>query len=181
MDKNFRTRSLVIVDLETTGLNPTRHEIIEVGMLIVRQPDLEVVEAYEAKIKPLHIETATSEALEVNGYNELEWENARNIKEVLQEVADKAADCIICNHNVSFDWSFLLEGFTKYNIKHSFDYHMYDIASMIWLKLSDTDLPRLNLNITAQFLGIESEPSQHSALNGATVAYNVLKTLKELE
>lgn len=178
MDKDFRTRNLAIIDLETTGLDPTKHEIIEVGMIIVSQPNLEIIETYEAKVKPLHIETSTSEALTVNGYNKQEWENAQNIEDVLQDIADKAADCIICNHNVNFDWSFLLEGFTKYNITHSFDYHMYDIASMIWLKLSDTQLPRLNLNITAQFLGVESEPNQHRALNGATVACNVLRALK---
>jgi DNA polymerase-3 subunit epsilon len=180
MDKNFRTRNLAIIDLETTGLDPTKHEIVEVGMLIISQPNLEIIETYEAKVKPLHIETATDEALKINSYNEKEWKTALDIEDVLREIANKTEGCIICNHNVSFDWSFLQTGFIKYNIKHSFDYHMYDIASMIWLKLSDSELTKLNLNITAEFLGIEPEPSQHRALNGAMVAYRVLKALKEL-
>jgi DNA polymerase-3 subunit epsilon len=179
MAKDFRTRKLAIIDLETTGLDPTKHEIIEVGMIIINQPELEIIETYEAKVKPLHIETASTEALKLNGYTTQEWEGALNIEDVLREIADRTAGCIICNHNVSFDWSFLVAGFTNNHINHSFDYHMYDIASMIWLKLSHTDLPKLNLNTTAKYLGIEPEPAQHRALNGAMVAYKVLRKLKQ--
>lgn len=181
MGNDFRTRNIAIIDLETTGLNPKVHEIIEVGMVIVEQPALNIIETYEAKVKPLNIKTATPEALAINGYNEEEWRNALEIKEVLNQIVNKTQGCIICNHNVSFDWSFLLEGFDKYGITHKFDYHMFDIASMIWLKLSATDLPKLNLNGTAQYLGIAPEPTTHRALNGAMVAYKVLRKLKELK
>lgn len=57
---------------------------------------------------------------------------------------------------------------------------MYGIASMIWLKLANTKLLRLNLNVTAEYLGIQLEPTQHRALNGAVVAYKVLKNLRNV-
>jgi len=34
----MKKHPLAFIDLETTGLNPDTHEIIEIGCLVVRQP-----------------------------------------------------------------------------------------------------------------------------------------------
>lgn len=56
-------RPLAFTDVETTGLDPHIHEIIEIGLVLVEHKDLTVVEELNLKIKPEHIETATAEAL----------------------------------------------------------------------------------------------------------------------
>jgi len=58
---------LVFFDLETSGLNPDEHAIIEVGALAVSLPDFEVVDTFEAKVA-FKIENAESGALLMNSY-----------------------------------------------------------------------------------------------------------------
>lgn len=67
-------RPLVITDLETTGLNPKVHEITEIGLIVVEQKSLNILDIFEHKIKTVHIETAIEFALKHSGYNEKDWE-----------------------------------------------------------------------------------------------------------
>ena len=175
---DFKTRNIAVVDLETTGLDCKSHEIIEFGLVVCSQPSLEIVDVWETKIKPTHIETATEEAFKVNGYNKEEWEHAGNLIDALEIFAMKTEECILCGHNIWFDWSFLNEAFTKNGVKHKLDYHMLDTFTMVWQKLSTTPLTRANLNAAAEFVGLQPEPTMHRALNGAMTDYKLLKALK---
>lgn len=35
---NLTTNNIAITDVETTGLDPYKHEILEIGLVIVKQP-----------------------------------------------------------------------------------------------------------------------------------------------
>lgn len=69
--KNYH---IVVVDLETTGLNPDDHEILQIGALKVDERTLAVIDAFEIKVKPQHIDTAEESALEINRYDPELWE-----------------------------------------------------------------------------------------------------------
>jgi DNA polymerase III epsilon subunit-like protein len=69
----MREKKLAFIDLETTGMDPLKHEIIEIGCLLAKLDDkgqYVELESFELKVKPEHIETAEQEALRVNGYDE---------------------------------------------------------------------------------------------------------------
>ena len=55
---DFKERPFAVVDLETTGDDELRHEILEIGLLIVRQSDWSVIDSGNWLIKPHHMETA---------------------------------------------------------------------------------------------------------------------------
>src|SRR5258708_19018589 len=110
----MRTENLAFIDTETTGFEIERHELIEVGCVLVRQvpregkgPDVEVIEEFEFKIKPLHIETADPVSLTVNGYRPESWLSAVDLKKALEMVAEKTKGAIMVVHNVGFDHMFL--------------------------------------------------------------------------
>ena len=50
----MRKHNLAFVDIETTGLNVIKHEIIQIGVVITT-PKLKVIEKFELKIKPRRI------------------------------------------------------------------------------------------------------------------------------
>ena len=180
----MRKRNLAFIDLETTGLDPDRHEIIEVGGIIVRQsvgPNgerlFEVIEEFEYKVKPEHLETAEPEALRINGYNDLEWLFAAELKAVMQIIADKTMDCVMVGQNVFFDWSFLKEAFAKTGVVNRMHFQRLDLISMVFAKHHDDEaLERFNLGALAKYFGVENEKA-HSALADIRATFEIYKKL----
>ena len=177
---NFKNRNIAITDLETTGLSVEKHEIIEIGLVLVSQPDLEIIETWETKVKPLHPETANKDAFRINGYTPLEWSNAISIQEAMMVYAQKTKDALFCAYNVLFDYPFIRKAFRETQVTNSMDYHGIDIPSLVWEKLRKTDHSRVKLSLTAEYLGVLQEPEVHRAINGAMSAYQVLKKLVEM-
>lgn len=97
---------LCFIDVETTGLNSTMHEIIEIALI---RESADGIHRFSTKIKPQHIEIASGRALEINGYNDAEWEDAPYAHEVAAEIASIIEDCTLVGHNVQFDADFLEE------------------------------------------------------------------------
>ena len=48
---DFIDRSLVIVDLETTGLDPLVHEVIDIGAVRVDQASLDIEATFSARLR----------------------------------------------------------------------------------------------------------------------------------
>lgn len=171
----FGSRNIAITDLETTGLFVDRHEIIEIGLVLINQPDLEIIETFEIKVKPANISTASDFALNLNGYNKKDWKNAPDLSEALQQYLNKTKDAIFSAYNVQFDLPFIKQACMKTGLPYSLDYHCIDIPTLVWKSLRESKIERLNLNYVAQYFGLEAEPRVHRALNGAMLAYKVLK------
>jgi DNA polymerase III epsilon subunit-like protein len=55
----MRKHNFAFIDIETTGLNLLKNEIIEIGCVLTTQ-NLEVIEEFELKIKPERISRAES-------------------------------------------------------------------------------------------------------------------------
>ena len=170
-------RSLAITDIETSGLDPIGHEIIELGLVLVNQKTFDIIDQWSVKIRPEHIETATEEALNVNGYTNDLWVDAYAPKMAMKVYAKKTKDAIFLSHNVCFDWSFVYEAFAKYDIESLMDYHRLDLFSLAW-GLQPKGLVKYNLVALCEYFKIEKEPNPHRAINGAMKALEVLKKLK---
>lgn len=177
---NFKNRNIAITDLETTGLDVDKHEIIEIGLVLVSQPDLEIIETWETKVKPINPETANKDATKINGYTPLGWSDAMELKEALIIYTQKTKEAIFCAYNVLFDYTFLRKAFKETKITNTMDYHGIDIPSLVWEKLRKTKHSRIKLSLTAEYLGLSKEPDVHQAINGAMSAYQVLKKLVEM-
>ncbi len=170
-------RPIAITDIETTGLDPMIHEIIEIGLLVLDQKTFEVTDRLDIKVRPEHIETAQASALTVNGYREEDWREAISLKEAMALYAEKTRGAIFCSHNVTFDWFFMHEAFRKTGVGHALDYHRIDLFTLAWAKLRKSDLEHFTMNAVAQYLGLEKEPDPHRAMGGATLACEVYKRL----
>lgn len=178
---DIRKRNFAITDLETTGLDPSRHEIIEIGLVVVRQRDFKIIDRLSVKVKPRHIETAIKEALGINGYTREGWRNAISLTRAMEQYSRKTRNAIFVAHNVTFDWSFIGEAFKKTRTRNLMDYHRIDLFSVAWAKLERLKkLKKFRGSELCKFLGIPEEPEPHSAINGAWVAYEILKKLRQI-
>jgi DNA polymerase-3 subunit alpha (Gram-positive type) len=165
-----------ITDIETTGDIFGYHEILEIGLVLCDPLTFDILDTYEAKIKPLHIEHSIDKALERNGYTPEDWVHAETLETVLKQYAEKTKHSFFCSYNVSFDWGFMNNGFKQTNISHTIDYHHIDIMSLALMKYRK-NLPNLSSNLISEKLDIPKEPLPHRALAGAMQSYHSMKKL----
>lgn len=174
----YLKRPLAITDTETTGLDAGIHEIIEIGLIVVEQPTLRILDKFNVKVKPEHIQTAQKKALQVNGYNEKEWAKAWSLKEAMEIYSEKTRNAIFVAQNVYHDWSFINEAFKKTGAEDLMDYHRIDLFTLGWSKKNEfPGLTKFSLSSMCKYFGIEPEPMPHRAFNGAKKAHEVFRNL----
>ena len=175
----MRKHNFAFIDIETTGLNLLSQEIIEIGCVLATE-SLEVIEEFELKIKPEHIENADPVALKVNHYDPSGWKDAQSLKAVMKIFSEKVKDCIMVGHNVAFDAGFLEYAFNKTNIQNTMHYHKFDTVSIAWAKMhKDPELEHFSLRELCVRFGIKNERA-HSALPDARATYELYKKLMSL-
>jgi len=183
----MKVHKLAFIDLETTGLDPEIHEIIEVGCIIVRQipregmgPTVEVAEEFVFKVRPEHIEDADPEALAINGYSEEGWKDARPLKEVLEILAKKTKGTIMVGQNVTFDWVFLEKAFVQMDIKPRMHFHRIDLIPMAFVKLyNDPNAQKFSLEALAQYFGVTNKKA-HTALSDTRTTFEIYKKILDI-
>ena len=131
MAKSAMEQRLVFIDLETAGIDPNRHPIIQIAAVAIDE-HLEVLEAFEAKVK-FDPRRANAQSLRKNHYHPGVWaKDARDAKEVALDFAaflrrHASVDVLsaqgkpyhvaqIVAHNAAFDGPFLTHWFDKLEI-----------------------------------------------------------------
>ncbi|MCA9352481.1 3'-5' exonuclease [Patescibacteria group bacterium] len=179
----MKNKNLAFIDIETTGFNVEIQEIIEIGCIIVRQQDGVlggIVEEFELKVKPEHLETADPEALSVNGYSESEWLFAMNLEQAMKILAEKTKDCIFVAHNVAFDWSFIAKAFATTGVENQMYYAKIDTISVAFAKLHrDASVTKYSLGALCDRFGITNDRA-HTALADTRATVEVYRKLLEL-
>jgi len=111
--------SFVVIDLETTGLSPACHEIIEyAGIKVI---DGQAIESFQELAKPdFEIPFEVSEITSIT--NEM-VQKSRPTKEVYSDFIKFIGDLPVLGHNVNFDINFLYDfGLSHFSRPFSNDY-----------------------------------------------------------
>jgi DNA polymerase-3 subunit epsilon len=180
----MKIHNLAFIDTETTGTDPNRHEIIELAVIVARQvpregkgPKLEIIEECEWKIKPRHIETAEEDALRVNGYNEVDWMFASELKPVMEQFAKKVESATFVSHNITFDYNFVMKAFEETGVENNMHYAKLDTISIAFARLYDApQAERFSLRALCELLKVEN-PKAHTALADTRALFQCYKKL----
>lgn len=96
-------KDYVVLDLETTGLNPKVDKIIEIGAIRVR--NLEIVEAFSTYVNPGR--SITSRITELTGITNDDVKDAPAIDDVIGNLLQFIGDDCLVGQNILFDYSFV--------------------------------------------------------------------------
>lgn len=164
--------SYVVLDIETTGLNPKENEIIELSAIKVEN-DI-VVEEFSTLVKPTC--TISPYITNLTGINQSMTENAPDIKTAIKRFADFCSGSIIMGHNVKFDIGFISTNLHRYhNLPFSNDY-------VDTLRLARIYLPSLSnkkLGTIASYFNFDTR-GMHRGLKDCVVTNLCFQKMKEI-
>ncbi len=158
--------SIVALDIESTGLDPEKDAILEIGA--IRFDGKRIEAEWSSLINPGR--RVPPFVTQLTGITDNMVRAAPSIKEVLNKLADFAGDAPILGQRIAFDLSFLRrQGLFRNN--DSID--TYDLAAVLMPKAG-----RYNLGALGQQLNI-TFPATHRALDDARVTQAVYAQLYE--
>jgi len=105
----------VVLDLETTGLDPSKHEIIEIGAVKVNRNSNNHA-TFQALIKPS--KKIPKNITQITGITQdMIDKNGENLESVLKEFIDFIGDLRLVAYNAKFDMGFLKEAAKNYGLE----------------------------------------------------------------
>lgn len=164
----------VIVDIETTGLNPVSDEIIEIGAM--KAADGELKDIFNKLVRP---EGAVSEEItRLTGISSDMLEGCPPIDEVLREFIGFIGNAPLIAHNAEFDISFI-----KDKLKRSAGGELVN-GVICTLQTARALLPNLDnhkLHTIAKYFNIEIN-GRHRAIGDCEATYHIWQHMtKKLE
>jgi len=164
--------SVVSLDIETTGLDPAKDEIISIGAVKHNQ-DKQIVRFYQlvrinqkVPLKITELTGITDEILKKQGIM---------LADALQELWDFIVDMPIVGYNLRFDEAFLTAGYRKIE-QVDLSVKMIDLMPIV--KKSNKFLDNYRLKTVLADYGIENK-SPHHALSDAEATFELVSKLKE--
>ena len=154
-----------VLDTETTGLSAYYDEIIEIGILRVRNN--EIVDRYDQLIKPNFDIDDFITAL--TGITNDMLEGMPSIDSVKTDVLSFIGDDIILGHNTSFDMRFLNEGFKEQLSNQYMD-------TMQFARKLYPELKHHRLSDLTDYLGLHN--NEHRALSDCTSTKELYDAVK---
>lgn len=178
---------ILYADVETTGLNPSRHGIIQIA--VIAEVDGEEVDSMALDVRPLPDDVIETAALRVNGKTHEEikgYPPAESVKSMLEEFLGHRVDrynssdkFALVAYNASFDDDFLRAWFKKLGDSFYGSWIWWppvDAAVLAMMRLGDrrAEMPNFKLATVAKELGIEVDEEQtHDALYDVRLAREV--------
>ena len=161
--------SYVVVDLETTGLQPAKDRILEIGAVKVEKGV--VKDTFSTFINPRMAIPAYIQAL--TGITQDMVKDAGTAEQAFYEFLDFCGDAVLMGHNLMFDYSFLKH--QAANLKIPFERKGLDT-----LKIARGILPELesrSLTSLCEYFQINREHA-HRAFHDALATHEVYEQLK---
>jgi DNA polymerase III epsilon subunit-like protein len=168
---------MIVVDVETTGLDPTRLSILSIGAVDFDDPN----NTFYVECKPWeNASDVSKEALGINGFDlEQLKRDGMNQDEAIEAFINwailKNGKPVLAGHNVWFDRDCLKEMAHRAVVKWPFGHHVVDtfsLAAAVALK-NYKPLPAKQKDMF-ELAGLPEEPHPHNALTGAKMEREAL-------
>ncbi|SIQ09176.1 PolC-type DNA polymerase III [Halanaerobium kushneri] len=162
----------IVFDLETTGLNPSQHEIIEIGAVKIKNG--KKIDEFKSFINPgVKI---PAKITEITGINSSMIADAPDLKTVINQFVDFVESGVLVAHNADFDYGFIRTALESLEIKKD-DYTVLDTLGLSRALVKDSKNHKLNT--LAKYFGVDLE-NHHRALDDAAATAEILSHLLEI-
>lgn len=151
----MKNKKYSFIDLETTGLDPDKDQIIEVGIVKTAIPYKNECEYVNFFVKLEKIDSLPAEITALTGIKEDDLKKGKTLQEAYNFIADFIKDTTVVCHNVPFDLSFMKD------IEINDFYCTLAMSKLIFPNVKH------GLKSMIEFLGIKHTDNMHRALYDA--------------
>ncbi len=173
------SNELVSLDLETTGLNPKKDEILSIGAVKIRENEILLNESLEIFVKPT--KKIDKRSIEIHHIRPCDLDSAIDVKEAIKRLLNFIGGRKLVGYYIDFDHK-MISKYTKQMIGCKLPNKTIELSSMYYKRkrktsayefvdlkfdtiLKELDLPRLY---------------KHDALNDAIMSAMIYLKLKDI-
>jgi DNA polymerase-3 subunit epsilon len=109
-------QDLVFVDLETTGFDPIKDRVVEVG--VVRIKNGQIIDTFNSLVNP-GLPEIPSSVERITGIKPKQLLKAPPFSEIKQQVFNLLRNALFVAHNVEFDYGFIECEFERHSLPYS--------------------------------------------------------------
>lgn len=159
-----------VVDIETTGLSPSKDEIIEISALKVRAG--KIYDEFSQLIKPQA--TISPFITHLTGITNEIVASSPMIQEILPKFIKFVSDDIILGHNIKFDLNFIRTNLENFGFE-PLPNNSIDTMKLgrKYCKLKSHSLKNLAIHYNVSIEG------HHRALNDCLITHNIYQNIKK--
>ena len=162
----------IVFDIETTGLDSSYDEVIEIGAIKVKNN--KIVSKFNSLVKPKN--EIDEYITELTGITNEMVKDAPTIEKILPDFMNYIGNDILIGHNVNFDINFIYDNLYR----NKFDVLTNDfIDTMRISRKLLPELPHHRLIDLAKYFKIDST-NNHRTLKDCEITVNVYENLKEI-
>lgn len=113
MDASSR---FAVVDVETSGLSPKRHRLLQVAVVVVRA-DGTVEERWSSYVRPRWWRLAHTGPTRLHGITRRHLRDGQPLAAVLEQLSTRVDGAVLVAHNAAFDAEFLRRGAVRTGVR----------------------------------------------------------------
>jgi DNA polymerase III subunit epsilon len=115
-EDGFGSHRFAVIDVETSGLEPSEHDLLQVAAVICDATG-DVVSTFESAVRPPKGPFSSVGPRHVHGITRRSLLLAPPASKVLLRFADAVRGCLITGHNIAFDNAFLENAATRAGVQ----------------------------------------------------------------
>ncbi len=178
-DKQIRKEEYIVLDTETTGLNPKKDEILSIGAVKIKNGKIITSQSFEIFIKPL--QDISVESIKIHHITPSDLENGVTINEALEELLFFIENLPIVGYYILFDIN-ILNTYLKNFIGVTLSNESIELSSMYYKrhkKHSAHEFIDLKFDTIMNKLDLP-KLGQHDALNDAIMSAMIFLKLQKM-
>ena len=177
----YHGTELVVLDTETTGLDPKKDELLSIGAVIIQDDKILMHDSYECFVKPSN--SISQESIKIHHIRECDLAHAVEPEEAIRGLLDFIHNRPIVGYYIDFDHK-ILSRYTKQFIGSTLPNPTIELSSMYYKryrKSSSYEFVDLKFDTIMEALALPFL-GKHDALNDAIMSammYLKLQTMDE--
>jgi DNA polymerase III alpha subunit (gram-positive type) len=178
-------KDLLLLDIEATGIDVTKHEVIQLAAVLLDKKTLREKKSFNMFIKPKRWANRSAKAMAVCNISWDQLEDAPSMKKVLREFNKTFGKNVIpATYGGNLDIIFLPAAYRSAGMKYPFEYHTFNMWPICYTYMAKKKL----LKNRRKFVGFSMEnvgdhlkvprlPGRHDALVDCRYEADILRAL----